>query len=358
MAVPPWLPDLPRVVGLLTGDPDTQVVTWTAHPLGGVSRATQRLSGTARTRGGEQHWAVVQKRVPATPDRDPARPGYPWREVLAYRSGYLRGPACGLRAPLCYAETVAEDGAAWLWLEAIGDDGGPWTAARYRLAARHLGLWGADASRRALPDYPWLCRTYHRDRFAEGRPLAETFLWRDDAWTHPTARRLLPGATRERATRIAAGRASLLADLDAGTPTVCHLDAHRLNLLDAGGNETVAIDWASVGIDALGSDAGQLVAGSVLWRQVSADEAPGVLAAVVQGYRDGLRAGGAAPEVDGAVRAALLLRLVCFQLPLMLAGIADMQWRGTVERTFQCDFDTQIERWARAFLRLLDAVGA
>src|SRR5919201_6300912 len=75
-------------------------------------------------------------------------------------------------------------------------------------------------------------------------------------WRHPLIRRAYPTPVAERLLRLHAGRGVLLDRLDRLPHTLCHLDAFRRNLFarvtDDGRQQTVAIDWASIGFAALG----------------------------------------------------------------------------------------------------------
>jgi len=156
------------------------------------------------------------------------------READVYESRLL--PAGELRAPRCERVVQRDDGSVALVLEELaGEPATGWPLERFGAAARHLGRW--QGSVRAVPDEPWLSRDWLRayiERRA-GESAAEP-LW--------------------------AEREELLAALGRVPRTLCHLDFWPRNLFDDGG-ATVAIDWAFLGIGAIGEDAGNLVPDSV-----------------------------------------------------------------------------------------------
>ncbi len=84
----------------------------------------------------------------------------------------------------------------------------------------------------------------------------------------------------------------LLDSLDQLPRTLCHLDLHPGNLFADGDNSTAAIDWAFVGIGAVGEDAGNLVPDSVLDFHVDPAQINDLYDAVVIGYDAGLRDAG------------------------------------------------------------------
>jgi hypothetical protein len=198
-----------------------------ASATGGIWRADGRIVKLLRPdRLGHPYW-------PAEPH--PESPMWWRREADAYESELL--PDGALRAARC--ERVVERGnvSGALVLEDLG--GSPatgWPLERYGPAARELGRW--QGSFRSLPDERWLSRDWLRaylERRAE--ECAAEPLWDD--------------------------REALLAALDRVPRTLCHLDFWPRNLFDDGG-ATVAIDWAFVGLGAVGEDAGNLVPDSVL----------------------------------------------------------------------------------------------
>ncbi|MGZ4382822.1 MAG: hypothetical protein ACXVZN_09485 [Gaiellaceae bacterium] len=156
------------------------------------------------------------------------------READAYESGLL--PDGKLRAVRCEQVLERADGSVALVLEDLrGLPATDWPLERFGPAARQLGRW--QGSFRTVPDEPWLSRDWLR-AYVERR------------------------AEESAAEPLWAAREPLLDALDRVPRTLCHLDFWPRNLFDDGG-ATVAVDWAFVGIGAVGEDAGNLVPDSV-----------------------------------------------------------------------------------------------
>ena len=186
---------------------------------------------------------------------DPGAQTYWKREALVYGSGLLGDLPAGFSAPRCYGIDERPDGFV-LWLEDVADAvEGKWSLARYGEVARHLGHFnGAYLAGRPLPDAPWLCRDMLR-------------------WREPLVARSgtgSPSCARDRACNEGGPATSSTARTGSGpsasaisrhwpVPQVlCHNDADRRNLLvreGSGGAETVAVDWAFLGPQAVGTDA-------------------------------------------------------------------------------------------------------
>ena len=167
----------------LLGSEQATTETWQVAPLknsyGGATGGILRVEGSAIASGGSVPFTLVLKviRAPlsgtvgASPgSADPADGSYWKREALAYQSGFL-DDLPGIMAPHCYGVEEQADGALWLWLEAVQDDGGPvWPLDCYGMVARHLGRFnGAYLAGRPRPEYAWLSRRWLRDWVAHGR---------------------------------------------------------------------------------------------------------------------------------------------------------------------------------------------
>lgn len=273
------------------GRDDAELVGWEHRPisslLGAAALSTvHRLSGTAQVAGATLPWSVILKILAR-----PAAPPAGWdREILAFRSGLLENLPAGLSAPRCYA-IEERPATVWIWQEDVAQEGEVrWPLERFALAARHFGRF----SRQSLvghppPDAPWLSRAVLR-----GRANHNAAFWAGEVPVPDAALlgRLFPGDLQVRARRVWDERHALLDALDRLPQTVVHGDADRRNLFTRRGadgmEETVAIDWAWLGVAALGEDLVNLVAASTLWFQAEPRDLPVLAEACLAAYGTGL----------------------------------------------------------------------
>lgn len=218
---------------------------------------------------------------------------YYWRrEAAAYESGLLGSFVGGLRAPECYLVAERHDGSVALWLEDLqGAPGSAWPRERYRLAAHQLGhAQGQFITNRPVPTHSWLSRrwlrAYLRQRDRDMALLEDMSIWR-----HPLVATWFPEPPVGELVAMRHGQEQFLGALDAMPPTLSHLDLHPANLFDTDGDTTV-VDWAFVGIGAVGEDAGNLVPDSVLDFHVPPERLDDLYDDVAHGYHAGLRAAG------------------------------------------------------------------
>jgi hypothetical protein len=282
------------------GRQTVQVIDWDVRQIhggsgGGVyASAVYRCTGQGRDRRQMVPWSLILKTFFPAADADPSSPYYPRREADAYRSGWLDDLPGGLAAPACYGVVEHPDGGIWVWLEEVADDAGPrWPLERYGLAARHLGQFnGAYLLGQPLPTWPWFSARWLRQAVAKTAPAIAQL---SDVLAHPLVRRYLPGDASARCFRLWAERERLLDALDRLPRTICHLDAFSRNLFSrrgAGGDQTVAIDWAFVGAGAVGEELEPLVCRSLLFNDVEPTQAQELDGIVFAAYLDGLRDAG------------------------------------------------------------------
>ena len=261
------------------------------------------MTGTALSGGTSLPWSAVLKicRAPndeelteATADRravllDTLR----WdREGDAYASGLLETLPDGLAAPRCLG-VDRHDGTLWIWLEDVADDAAAWDVARYALAARHLGRLGGEyLAGRQLPQHEWLSRGWIQSWSKYFSRTMPAMLEADDLWAQPLVVELFDRDARDELRRLWSARERWWSALDRLPLTLSHLDAFRANLMSRtvrGRVETVAIDWAFVGIAPVAADVATLVAASLFYHGDALDPAEitaACLDATVAGLRD------------------------------------------------------------------------
>jgi hypothetical protein len=251
---------------------------------------------------------------------------YYWRrEALAYSSGLLARLAAPLRAPRCYGVFDRPDGSTGVWLEDLrrAASAGSWTLDAYRSAAFALGrAQGEVTASGDLPADRWLARNWLR-RYVERRQEFLGYLDDMSAWRLPLVGRYLRPELAEEIRVIWDERERLLAVAEGAPQTLCHLDLHPGNLFAVNG-ETVLIDWAFVGLGALGEDAGNLIFDAVFDFFVPPERFAALAKAVSGGYLEGLEASewrGDAKAVLRTVRAAAAVKYVWI-LPAMLEAAA------------------------------------
>lgn len=294
-----------------------------AQPLeGGFSGSPlYRVQGQANTRAGVKPWSLILKVIqPTTGSQEPWQRNYWKREVLVYQSDLLADLPGDLAAPRCLGITEQTAEEFWLWLEDLGEEEETdWTLERYALAARHLGEWnGAYLVQRPLPQQPWLSSTADiRQRLALAEPgIAEL----PQLSQHPFLAKFLPDDSLARILGLWAERQPLLTRLDQLPHTLCHRDAFRRNLRSRQGPDgqpqTVALDWAMIGIGIPGEELVRLFGLTLLFFSVEIERIAEMDALIFAGYVEGLRAAGWQGD-------ARLARFGFTALAALLMGVGD-----------------------------------
>ena len=257
---------LTEVVQRAIGQEIDEIFDWGIDPLSGGWEATTsiyHLTGSARERDVTVDWQLVLKIVRSTPERtDHTHWNYWAREPLAYRSGILSDLPDGIVAPRCYGVVNRPDNSIWIWLEALTDTTGAFWALRdYGVASRQLGRFnGAYLTSWPLPRGEWVSRGWLRSYVTNYAPIIEKL---PDLQTHPLVRRAVPPQFVDELLRLSAERETFLDTLDQLPQSFCHLDSWRWNLFITAGRQgqpqVVAVDWAFVGIGAIGQELAPLV---------------------------------------------------------------------------------------------------
>lgn len=311
-------PALDDLVGEALGrrlDPSATVVQDVPHALG--SPAT---GGVHRVRGTDaagvpwslfckvlhhvRHWSGLHQMPPPVAEHFAAT--FPWRSELELWDPRVQ-PSLphGLRSPALHRLVELPDDRVAVWQEDVAERPLVWDDAAYARAAYLLGRWNARSTTPEVlavsPLPPGFALRMYAEQAVPMRglaPLADAGLW-----SHPwlAGDRDVADALRALGDRIP----EMLDHLDTFTQALPHGDASPQNLLVPADDPDglVAIDVSFRSPHALGFDLGQLLVGLVHADVVPASRLPGITAAVLPAYVDGLAAEGV-HESTAAVREA------------------------------------------------------
>jgi len=343
-------------------DPSADVMDWSRALLHGgltqevgLSSGLYRFTGHAASADRLVPWSLILKVVPRSRDNnEPSKWDYWKREILAYESGLLDNLANDLRAPRCFDISELPGEEIGIWLEDVRETGpDPWPIARYGLAARHLAQFnGAYLTGRALPTRPWFSKGRIREWLALGEAGIQNL---SQLARSPIGSTWLTSRSVERTQRLWRDRQPLLDALDGLPRCLCHHDAFRRNLIAGrtadGGDQTVAIDWAGVGIGVVGEELATLVSISLQFMNVEASEARSLDAVAFEAYLQGLREVG----WTGDERLVRFGFAACASLYVGLGAtggwlawlLSDQRHVAMTERAIGHPMDRILEQWAR-----------
>jgi hypothetical protein len=304
-------------------DPGTTAVDSVPHALGspataGVHRVHGRDTAGApwslfcKVLQHVRHWSGLQQMPP--PAAQHFSDTFPWRsELELWDPRVLASLPRGLRAPRLHRLVELPDDRVAVWQEDVAERPLAWDDADYARAAHLLGRWNARSTTdevlavSELP--PGFALRMYAERAVPARglaPLADEVLW-----SHPW----LAGDQDVAAALLRLGEEipALLDRLDDFTQALPHGDASPQNLLAPADDPDglVAIDVSFRSPHALGFDLGQLLVGLVHSDVVPAGRLPGIAAAAVPAYVDGLAAEGVhetRAAVSEAFATSVLLR--------------------------------------------------
>ena len=264
-----------------------------AGDVGDILSAVYRFTGRAQDQSRYIDWSLILKVVGTTAaEDDPTHSRWWQREILAYKSGHLVELPGGLTSPRFFGTHQFSEKIFGLWLEDIKNAVGlKWPLDHYGMVARHLGRFnGAYLTKRELPSWDWLSRDWLRslveqnaapgvDRLRQSTDDIEVRQWYKDNDVHvPCDSGNNVCCTSMRLDRL--------------PQTLLHRDAFRRNLFirhDAEGEvQIVAVDWAYVGIGAIGEEIVSLVHGSLVFSEVAIAEASKLEQICFEGYLEGL----------------------------------------------------------------------
>jgi hypothetical protein len=252
-----------------------RILDWNVVRLGGgagnpVSVGLYRFEGMGQGQDEYIPWSVILKIIQSPSNvnwvdmgegDDQTHWNYWKREPLVYQSHLLEDLPEGMMAPRCFNVTELPGQVFWLWLEDIVDSyEGEWPLDRYALTARHLGrLNGMYLTQRPMPAFPWL--SMHRVR-----QWVTSMPWQTTPWEHPRVLARYPKPEVNTFRHMLIEHERFLAKLELLPRTISHGDTYPTNFKsrhsDGQQEQTVALDWALMGIAPLGDDLGQFVFGT------------------------------------------------------------------------------------------------
>jgi len=264
-----------EVVRSVLSNESVEIKDWHINKIGGgfgnpVSVGIFRVQGVASVKGSDRDWSVILKVIQSPEnigikdtggDYDVTHWNYWKREPLVYLSGILDKLPEGLAAPRCYVVEELPGNVAHLWLEEIHDvHKGIWTLQRNSLTSYHLGrLNGMYSSKSTYPDYPWLGKDINR-QWLQMLVISELPL------DHPLLLSRYPEPDKNPFIQLLLQNERFYAKLGSLPNTLSHGDTYPTNFMsriDSSGREqTVALDWALLGLQPLGADLGQFVLGT------------------------------------------------------------------------------------------------
>ena len=283
------------------------------------------VRGRARTGDGERPYAFFVKVVQSwsrsrwfafVPEemREVALASLPWEvEPAVYASELADLLPPGLSMPRAYAVRALDGLSAALWLEAVDHVEESWEVARFAEAARLIGRLAASPDVGRLAD---VGRGAHHQvvrSYAEGRLRHQVLpaLQDDGLWQHPLVTAAFCPGLRDRLLTAADRLDELVEELVAVPELVLHGDACSRNLLvRADGAGLALVDFGFWGRGPVGFDLGQLLVGEVQTGERPADELPGLEAACLPAYVEGLRAEGCEVPLETVRRAHALQALL------------------------------------------------
>jgi hypothetical protein len=228
-------------------------------------------------------------------------------EPRAYRSGIGGDLPDGLRMPVIHA-LVEEPEQIVMWLEDVTSTQA-WTLECYRSAASLLAHAAVRWPESRLSRVGIGRRSYGYLFFGKLMNYDIPALRSPNHWSHPDLESLGGGDLCERTERLIAAAPKLLATIDQLPHGLAHGDATPHNFLPKNDGTIVAVDWSYVSADAIGADLGQLFAGRFDVGNASAEYAPAVADAILDGYLAGLREAGATAVSESEVIAAWAISL-------------------------------------------------
>jgi len=217
-----------------------------------------KVSGSATSNGTGRDWSCVVKIIDPNFDGTHQTSADIKNEVQIYELGLFTGDEVPLRAAKCYLTENHQDGLSSLWLEDLSNGPQPpWSVGLFKTAANHIGQFNGFhvAQNTKLPidilSNNFLWRHQRNDLKANAAELIQK---RDTD--------IVRAAYAESSVESAVQFFELVAQLLEIGPSLprglAFGDTHARNLFPVG-NQTIGIDWGTIGMEPLGCDFGVLI---------------------------------------------------------------------------------------------------
>jgi hypothetical protein len=308
--------DRPRTlhsaVARLLGEPPETIGSVDREPIAYdaflAGRDLVRLRGEATVHGRRVTWSMIEKRTEGPGTASAYLVDNAVREAAAYRSGLLADLADGIRAPALLAVVEGSGGELTLYLEDLAPGGrAPLEKDDVLAAARRLGrLAGRWLGR--VPDHPWLFRGWI-ERHSQPAAVEAGLATVREGWADREISERL-GNRLDEAVRLIEGQPKFWAMLERLPATLCHHDTVAANVF-ASPDETLLIDWESIGPGAVGADLASLLFASPRRGDFPSAWVDDLFAPALVAYREGLADEGTVigdEEVALGVHASIALR--------------------------------------------------
>lgn len=283
---------------------DFHILEWNQYQLGGgmgnpVSVGLFRYSVSLIREQKQVNWSMILKVIQSPGNvgminmgegDDPSHWNYWKRELLVYQSDILSFLPDGIRAPQCYGVIGIPGDIGFLWLEDISDDFGvAWTLERYARTAYHLGrLNGIRPIENKPPMYSWFSRRRNH-QWVDLMPN-----WKEVNWDHPLMRNRYPPASENMFRQMLMESGKFMSELDRIPETLNHGDTFPTNFMsmrdEKGNHQTIALDWALMGLEPIGDDLSQFVFG--VMERLSDTDRNEILEKLFDAYLHGLQESG------------------------------------------------------------------
>ncbi|WP_167859457.1 phosphotransferase family protein [Paenibacillus cymbidii] len=190
-----------------------------------------------------------------------------------------------------------------------------------RIGHYHGSFQGRMIKEKRNHSEPWFTQEWLRSKVLEntdGMPI----IFDENVWKVDLVLETVPTQIKDSARLIWKNREKLLRLLDGMSKTVCHFDIWPPNLFarsgPSGQEQTIIIDWSSVGWGVPGEDIGNLIPDSILSpNQIRVSDLEQFEQVVIAGYLRGLQESDWEGDKDSVFVAYVITTFLAWGLPLL-----------------------------------------